>query len=486
LVIEPINRNDGHSLPGLVRSVVLPWGGAWLLVLLGFVLVLAGSLVSQFWSPKYVFGAIALSACFLAVVARWPYGAFLAVVVASAMPRLSMEIGGWNARPDHIAVLLLLVVFVIRWMTGERSSTRLTGADHCVAAYVLWNYVSSALISAESTMTLRWALLNNLVVLPYFLIRFLVTDDRIFGWILKVFIAVGIVESAYAIISFTSRYVFGTSFGVEVEQYAAGFGGVYGTQFEPNLLGSYSGSLAIVLLVLYFFGNRKSHWHVGGIAIALAALLVSLSRAALLSFGFVSTILLFFGLRGALIRTKKLLPLALSLGILLIPIVETGGRNLAERFANLSQAGIEDDHETMGRLVALSVAADDIVQHPIVGNGTASFQLLADAKQQPILGDRPWVGNSIVRILHDTGVVGLILFGVAVMAIGKQIRNRIKGGARGREVIIALLAGCLVYAIAFMSTEGTMLSFFWVHVGLLASACSLAGRDSEARIGAED
>ncbi|MGB9514295.1 MAG: hypothetical protein WBU20_21605, partial [Candidatus Acidiferrum sp.] len=59
-------------------------------------------------------------------------------------------------------------------------------------------------------------------------------------------------------------------------------------------------------------------------------------------------------------------------------------------------------------------------------------------------------------------------------SLGKHIKKVIRGSARERNIVIVLLAGCLVYAIAFMSADGTMLSFFWVHLGLLSSACSLA------------
>jgi O-antigen ligase len=147
---------------------------------------------------------------------------------------------------------------------------------------------------------------------------------------------------------------------------------------------------------------------------------------------------------------------------------------LLARFANLSQDEVQNDVETMGRLVSWTLALEDIWQHPVVGNGTASFQLIADTRQDPLLGDRPWVANSVVRILHDTGLIGLFLFGALVISMGRSVKRRIASRAEGRDIVIALAAGCLVYAVAFMSAEGTMLSFFWVHMGLVVSACTVA------------
>jgi O-antigen ligase len=392
------------------------------------------------------------------------------------MPRVKMEVGGWNARPEHCAAVVVLIACFFRLLFRKSESPRfvLTKTDYWVAVYVLWNYVSSAWMSPDPKMTLRWALLTNLVVLPYFLIRFLVTNERTQRWAFNAFLVVGVVECVYAVVAYTSRHLLGTSFGVEIGQYAVGFEGVSGTQYEPNILGSYSACFAIMFLVLAFLPDRKLNWAVGGTMIAQAALLVSLSRAAFASFILASIVLLFLGVRRGLIQTKKVLLVGLGLALFLAPIAATGGRNLVARMANLSEGDVQNDVETMGRLVSWAVALEDVQRHPIVGNGTASFQLLAGNTHLPILGDQPWVANYIIRILHDMGLIGLLLFVGLIFSLGKQVKKTISQGAPGRDIVIALAAGCLVYAVAFMSAEGTMLSFFWVHLGLLASACAVS------------
>jgi O-antigen ligase len=436
-----------------------------LLILLCAAAILAGLLLSVFVPPAYVFGVMALIFGVVSVLVRWPYGALLAMVIASLMPRITISLGGWNVRPEHYVVGLVSVVLCVRWLKGERSQIRWNGADKLLIAYVAWSYITSALMSPDPKMTLRWALLNNLVILPYWLVRYLVSDERTLRWMFRVFVLVGITESAYAVMSFVSQRLFGTSFGVEVGQYGA-FGGTYGTQVEANLLGSYAGCLAIIFLVLYFSSDRKPRWLFGGIVLATAALIVSLARAALISFGFVSIVLLFLGVRRGFVRARNL------------PIAESGGKNFAERFTNLSEQGIEDE-TTMGRIMSLSAAIQDISQHPLFGTGAGSFALtLDDERVLSILGEfRPWIGNPVIRILHDTGVLGLVLFGLVAVSIAKQAKHAIAYGACRTE-IIALLAGCLVYAIAFMSADGTILTFFWVHLGILASAVVLINNDS--------
>lgn len=447
--------------------------GAPLLIVLGICLVSTALLLSQFAPAVLVFGILGLIVACVVVPASWPYGAFLVLCVASVMPRVKVDIGGWNARPEHYASLLVLIVFLIRWFSHRRTRIVWKSPDYWVAAYVAWNYVSSVLRSPDPKMTLRWALLNNLAVLPYFLIRFLINDEDSLKWTFRAFLGIGIFECAYAFISYLSNHLLGSSFGVEVGQYAAGFEGVYGTQYEPNILGSFSSCLAIMLLVLVFLAPRRSTWMVIGTIIALAGLLISLSRAAFLSFIFGSVVLLFIGVRKGLVSPKKILALSVGLVLILAPIAASGGRNLIARFANLSGDQFQGDVEAMGRLVSWTVALQNIAQHPIVGNGTASFQLLADYREVPILGEHAWVSNSVVRILHDTGLIGLLLFMGLVLAGIKQIKTAISQPAMDKTIVIALSAGCLAYAVAFMSAEGTMLSFFWVHLGLLMSACAV-------------
>jgi O-antigen ligase len=434
--------------------------------------LLLGVLLSQFAPTETVFGSIALVLACIAISLEWPHGALLVLVAASVMPHVVVDVGGWNARPEHCSVLLVLVALLFRWLTGKNLKIAFDRSDFCVIAYIVWNYVSSGLMSPDPKLTLRWALLNNLAVLAYFLMRILITDEHTLRWVFKVFLTVATLECAYAIICFASQLFWGTSFGIEVGQYSGGYGGVYGTQFEPNLLGSFAGCTAIMLVVAYFISRKRSLWLLAGIVTSVAGLVVSLSRAALLGFLFASVVLLAVGFLTRRVRLIQLLPIILGGALLLTPIALTGGRNLLERLGNLS-GGVQDDMETMARVVSWTSALEDIAQHPVMGNGTASFQLLSDAKQFSLLGGRPWIGNSVIRVLHDTGLIGFLLMMSILVSLSIKAKAAIANHRFANDGIVVLIAGLLVYAVAFMSTEGTMLAFFWVHLGLLRAVCSL-------------
>jgi O-antigen ligase len=443
------------------------------LMLLGVLAVLSGLLVSLFVPPAYVFGPMAVVLCVVSVLVRWPYGGLLGIVVASVLPHFNVVVGGWSARPEHYAVGLVLVAFLLRWVAGERPQIVLAKADYFLVGYVGWNYVSSALMSPNRGLTLRWALLNSLAVLPYLLIKLIGSEPRVLRWLFKVFLGVGIAESAYCLVSYAAHHTLGSSFGVGVDQYSANVDGIYGTLYEPNFLGAYAGCLAIMLLVRYLVGSGHSRWLGVGVLISFWAMVVSLSRAALLAFAGLLIIMFLFGLRSRVIRDFRLIPLATVVALSVVLVAPIAVRNLSERFQTLSLQRPEEDEDTLWRIVSHAVAIQDILQHPILGNGTASFQLLG-LDYEAYLGARPSIGNVLVRIVHDTGLIGFVALAVFLGGIGLRAKKALKLGGEAREMVLALSAGGLIYAISFQATDGTLLAFFWVHMGTLGAAVACA------------
>ena len=419
------------------------------------------------WIPM----TLGLIAVFVLVMLWWPYGAFLALIAASAMPRFFVTIHGWRARPAHVVVGIVLAVAVVR-LLFKKAPGGLVALDYVLILYVVLNYASSAFMSPDPSKTMRWALLNNLAVLPYFLIRLFVAHERTLHKVFKLFLAVGLAEAAYGIACFMSHQFLGTTFGEEMGQYGW-IPGTYGTQYEANLFGSYSGCVAAMFLALYLFDRRRPRWYVAGFAVAFLAMALSLARAALLGFAVPALFLFYLAHKRTRLRFRKLLPVFLVGTVLFLAILPLAGGFLAQRFGTVELANPAADADTGARLATIVVAFEDIAHHPYLGNGTASFQLLENPN--PGLGDRPWVGNAPVRILHDAGLAGLItLLWFAVLLL-KTVRNGlVKKDSEEYPILVALLAGALLYAVTFLATDGTMLSFTWVHVGLLMSAAMIA------------
>ena len=112
-------------------------------------------------------------------------------------------------------------------------------------------------------------MLNAIVVSPYFLIRLLVRDERGLHRAFHLLLWVGAVESAYGILCFISNHLFQTSVGVQIGQYGA-IPGIYGTQYEANLFGSYTACCAIMFLAYFMLSHEpRRAWYGWGFAITL-------------------------------------------------------------------------------------------------------------------------------------------------------------------------------------------------------------------------
>jgi O-antigen ligase len=130
------------------------------------------------------------------------------------------------------------------------------------------------------------------------------------------------------------------------------------------------------------------------------------------------------------------------------------------------------DPNTLTRIVQVSSAFEEVLKHPMLGGGTSSFQLAFDWQS---LGeeweDQGWIGNTEMRVLHDTGAVGLVIFMAFLVSLYRRSRKVLK--AESNPELVALLASALVYCISFQATEGTLLAFAWVHLGLIGCAISI-------------
>jgi hypothetical protein len=91
--------------------------------------------------------------------------------------------------------------------------------------------------------------------------------------------------------------------------------------------------------------------------------------------------------------------------------------------------------------------------------------------ERTISGPKPaFVGNWFVRILYDSGIVGLLLFlAFAVPIVWPDARLR---NAKGdlAPIARALTFGCTVLAVSYLATDALLLVWPWVLLGLTRAA----------------
>jgi O-antigen ligase len=415
----------------------------------------------------------------LLTVSRWPYGALVVLIGMSAMPRFFVELFGWKARPEHFAVVIVSLAVGILYLRGNRK-LGLETPDYWVLAYIAINYGSSAFGSSSPHDTLRWALLNNLAVLPYFLIRFFARDAETLRKAYRILVAVGIAEAAYGILCYVSHHTLGTKVGMEIGQYMTDVDAPYASLAEPNLFGAYAGCTAVLALAIYLIRERRLAYlicfFVGSIAVVL-----SLSRAALVATIVAAGWVCWRAGHARERQPRQTAALIAAVAVILIVVVPTVGPVVQERFANLFSEGRLGEQTTIGRLIEAQEALQEFSEHRLIGSGTASLQLSFDWGKYltEMRGDRTWVGNITIRILHDSGLLGLAIALGFVASLGWKVRSRLRASTSQTPMLVALSAGALLYAISFQATDGSLEAFPWVHLGLLSSAALLSRRSTE-------
>lgn len=415
----------------------------------------------------------------------WPFGAVLTLLIASAMPRFTWTVAGLHVRPEHLAIGLLAGILLLRSRrrsSGVHATWRVF--DLWLLGYLAVNFVTSALTSPQPHLTLRWALLSALGVTPYFLVRWLVVKEEALVSVFRMLLVVGIVEAAYGTLSFFSYQLFNTHFGIELEQYGSR-PGTYGSQYEANLFGSYTACCALMCLAGYLLDQKaRRHWYLWGFSITILGAFISLARAVFLGFPIAAAFVTWMAARKGRFQMRGVFALAgvlVVVALLFSPVIL---QSVQERFSTLNASEIGEDETTARRLVGITVALSDVGTHPWLGTGTNSFRLLFDWADywplpETLAGEEDergaWIGNTPVRILHDTGIVGFAVFLAFLSTLLLEVRRVIRDAPDSiRVILIALLAGLALYAITFQVTDATNLSFAWIHIGLLAAATTVA------------
>lgn len=426
---------------------------------------------------SWVAWALAGITVVLLTVIRWPYGALFVLTGMSAMPVYFVEIFGWKARPEHFAGAIVSLA-VGTWLLLHKFKVRLEKLDYWILAYLAINLASSAFGSPVPSATLRWALQNSLAVMPYFLVRLLVRDSETLRKGFSVLLVVGVIESAYGMLCYASNLAFGTTTGMSVGQYLYDVAAPYGSLYEPNLFGAYAACSAVAFLALYLAPGRRLRYGLFSLVCSLAVAL-SYSRAALiamvLTMGWLSWRTRSFG-NWNLRRVWVLVPTA---GLILGIAVSTIGGVLQDRFTGLYDRGLAED-TTITRLVVFQEALQEIPNHPLLGSGTASFNLSFDwgGYVPEWAGSATWIANAPLRILHDTGILGLATILGFLGSVGWKTRLGLRRRNTHLPILLGLAAGALVYCISFQSTDGSILAFLWVHLGFLATAAiMMSGSD---------
>src|SRR5262249_12935922 len=145
------------------------------------------------------------------------------------------------------------------------------------------------------------------------------------------------------------------------------------------VLGAFGATGLIMALVLYF-KERRTVFLMEAV-LAYSGMMVSVCRAAVIASVVVAAVAGILLLRAPLLDWRRVVRVAGTLVVCPLVLMPAIYPLYVERFSKLNVSDVSADSETALRVVTMFVALEDIAEHPVLGNGTSSFQLAFSGRQ---------------------------------------------------------------------------------------------------------
>lgn len=397
---------------------------------------------------------------------------FYILPLIAGLNGISLQAFNLNIRLDQLLAVILCLILFFRVLIGrQKFYVDLPGKFLILFFFI--SFISSYVYSPDRNYSIIQTINILSAASVYFLIPNFIANENIEQKFMKSFVVSGIIMCGLGIFFFIIAHLGITDYGVNlIDDPATTPYGVYGTMYEPNIFGSYSViyfiyALNIVLIKDFSLASRRTFLSL--LFFSAAGAFLSFTRGAWLA----AIIAILFSI--ILIRSrykqkhlfknfsKYLITACFVLSLFLGFIISKGF--LLYKIDNFLNASSGTGY---GRLQTWAVALDDINNHLLLGNGTYSFaSIYGKTFYSP--SHNAWIGNFILTVIHDTGIVGTILF---LSFLGSLILPFIKKPKIEINIFNAnsfsLSMASVAMLIAFFFTTGFSLCYSWIPLGLLS------------------
>jgi O-antigen ligase len=438
-------------------------------------------------SPVVLGEALVIFALLVIIAVRWRRALVMSLPLLAIFNGLAIPFAGSSMRVDQLVACALIVPLAASMLIGTRR-LRTDSTMWWLAAILVMNVVATALNSPARSYSLAQCVnLASVWIIYPLLLNFLDTPDELEAFLRRVLWA-AITGSSIAIGAYVLAVSGMSVGGAEVSASAAErltkAYGAYGTMVEPNILGSFAAAYLMLAVALFIAVARHGvesirpvllRWVIGCAGVALV---LSFTRAAWLA-ALVGVVCL--GARGVrtfgeLVRLRRIaVPLGAGVALAVVLLMLPGDAGSLFRFKLFNLVNLGSQTAAL-RLFTYAMALQQWIDHPLIGWGTFTFAPLAAQGsdfQQFDNWRNLWIGNYLLLALHDTGVVGLVLWLGLLTSILRRAVRAIRAlrltDLFAASTVRALTAAVVVLLVAFLSTSGFSLGFSWLLIGLLGA-----------------
>ena len=450
------------------RQSISHWGLLASLVIAALALSAVLVKVPILTSGAIVLGVIIFIVCFVSTEAS------LYLLIFSML--LSPEIGmgglgggggttasrGLTIRTEDLLLLLLGFAWLVRMAVHkELGLVRQTPLNHPIGYYIAINIFSTGVGMITGYVSGKAGFFFVLKYIEYFVLYFIVANNIQSRAQIKRF-TIALLLTAL-IVSLVAMAQIPTG-----ERVSAPFEGERG---EPNTLGGYLlFMIAMAVGLILQLKKKRDKWLLGLLTVVMfIPFLATLSRGSYLGLPFVYLVLVALNERHRGVMILILIVVAV-LGAVLMPrmVIDRITYTFTQQshLTQVAVGGVKLDTSTSARIESWENALRDVMDSPVWGFGVTGYGFL-DA-QYP-------------RILVETGLVGLLLFGLLILAL---FREAIGLFQRARDVLYRGLAMGLLAGLVGLLVHGVgsntfiivrIMEPFWLVVGMAVSAGKLEG-----------
>jgi O-antigen ligase len=395
----------------------------------------------------------------------------------SALTGVDFLVGGLSVRLDHLVGIILFVFLFISILKVKK--IYLIKNDLFLIA--LW--LLSLVVSYYNAPDTKYSLIQSINLITVGLSYFVITNQIKTKKHLDLFISAGFNTALF--VSFFGTILFIVSFiikkplyGVNIEQSINIPFGIYFTIKEPNLYGSFMFVHFFLSVIMLF---EKTNQSFGISDKKIKAIVFFTAIGVLLSFTrgiWLATIVCLFlyyikSIKRVLNNFYKIFIIVLTLVVFYTVTLNYFGitflKYKIDNFFSIEEGTGE------GRVFIWLTALDNWAEKKnfLFGNGTYSFASFYN-KGSYESDTNAWIGNFLVTLLHDYGIIGLVLFFCFLVGLlrTKKIKKLLMHNAKLKHykaLIISFRLAILGVLIGFFFTMAFSLTYVWMLFGLMVA-----------------
>ncbi|KRF35864.1 O-antigen ligase family protein [Paenibacillus sp. Soil787] len=443
-------------------------------LLLSIVSLLIGILSTQF-NVMFLVGILVLTLV-ITLPFSWKYSLYVFLFAASCN-LFKINMFGLNARVDMIASIFCIIALIQHIF--RRYDKKLPRLNLPIIIMIL--YLLYALVISIKTPVFKSDSLAGIFQLAFAFMGFVfiylisyVDPARIYKYI-HVYIGVCIIQTIYALASYfyyssTGIFLFGKKYGaLHTGQWQTSIS-LRGGLFEPNLFSIYAGCVLLLLITLFVAKIKDKPFFLTSIPVMILLLVgITLGWTRSVWIGIVlclSIIIFVYKLRLFSPRNVIILFLITGAFLLIFPYLSSSFDQLSgtDGMFSMKLDTLFDSDSGTGsyRVHNLELALYDWGKDPIWGRGYFSIKAAG-------MDTIPWILNTFVAILHDTGIIGLTMIVILMLHVllkGFAAIWRCKD-QKHKAYLTGMVAGMVLSIFAYNFTPGHTLAMCWVHIGFV-------------------